>query len=686
MTSQLCKPASKLKRALVFWFWNDTLDKNEISRQIEEFHRQHIDGFFIHPMPSEFRPANFHGGMPGYLSDEYFDMVQTAVDCAKKCGMDLWLYDEGGWPSGGVNGKIVSEYPDLRLQKILPDGRTEFFAARPDLLNPAVTQLFIDNVHEKYRARFAGDFGKTIKGIFTDEPAFGNFVPGTELPWSPVLAERFAAVKGYDARNAAMKILNDNDPQARIDYCEIWVSLILENFLYPVREWCRRNNLLLTGHFNGDDTIANMLKMSGCGVFELLDALDVPGCDAILRQIHPAESESDLSGIVASAAKNKTCISESFAVYGPDLSLAEMKSIAARQFVSGIDIIAAMALHYSDRGGRQVSTVSNFFSPDPRWEYYHLFADFCRRLSKVSDRTVPVFKAAVPFPVRDLQGGTCRQDILQTGLKLAAEQKTYLYSPNADETFSGEPDIELSAPCPGLRTRHLLSPRGERRIFVNSTTDAISCRFTAPAGYNVWYDPATGRRTPACADSSNCLDLFLPFAGAMVLLTLPGKVQKSAVIEKAAEKMSISFEFEKVVSAVSGSENGLQQLIPPPEIPDKDFCGIMRYRAIVNLPERQKATLCLPQAVRAMCELLVNGTNAGRKAWGPYNWDIEFAAGENILQLDISTTAMPAVFGKDNMAMLNANDWGNSYLTMSMAFKPFAPDEAPLNDAFISMK
>ena len=67
-----------MKRTLVFWMWNASLDEKEIRRQLTDFKSKGVDGFFIHPMPSEFRPADFPGGMPGYLSEHYFKKIGRA--------------------------------------------------------------------------------------------------------------------------------------------------------------------------------------------------------------------------------------------------------------------------------------------------------------------------------------------------------------------------------------------------------------------------------------------------------------------------------------------------------------------------------------------------------------------------------------------------------------------------------
>ena len=676
-----------MKRSLVFWMWNAPLDKAVIRQQIIEMHEKHIGGFFIHPMPSEFRADDFPGGMPGYLSDEYFQMVRYAAECAAECGMDAWLYDEGGWPSGTVNGELMAEHPELGGRFINAKGEFTYSETRPDLLNPAVTQLFIDRVHEKYREYMGEYFGKSIPGIFTDEPSFGALRTPDYLVFSPILEARFNAEKNYDAREAAMRILNDNDPQARQDFNEIWVKLIVENYLTPIRQWCHKNNLLFTGHFNGDDCIDNMEFLLGSDIFSLLKELDVPGCDAIWRQIHPLMPETDYSRITSSAAKNKMTLSETFAVYGTDLSLAEMKYTAAMQFIAGIRMVAPMALHYSNSGGRQVTTVSNFYGADPRWEYFAEYCDFASRMSKVFDRTIPVIKANVCFPKTALQRGECRdRDVFAKGLALAKQQITYDYVPDAPEIPEEiETDIKLAAPCPALRTRHLRSPRGERRILVNAGLEPISVKFAAPAGFNAWYDPSTGRHSAAKVDADNMISLELPFAGCMVLLTIPGSTSKAVEKQEVTENKTLEFNFTKVVRQIKGSPEGLAEVEPDGKV-DENFCGTLRYEAEVEAAAAQKCRLVLPEAKRAMCKLEVNGKNAGIKVWPPYVWEIELAAGKNLLQLDVSGTPDAAFTAPEHIKYLQENKFDNVYFNRCMKFEKIFPNEKTLENARLEIK
>lgn len=678
-----------MNRSIIFWLWNAPLEAGEICKQIRDMHDKHIGGFFIHAMPSEFRPEDFPGGMPGYLSEHFFQMVRIAAECAAKYGMEAWLYDEGGWPSGTVNETLLKEHPELAARFLNAEGKIVYSKNRPDLLNAEVTRIFIESVHEKYR-QYAGEyFGKTIPGIFTDEPSFGSVKPGQVVVFSPVLEARFKAEKGYEAKDAAMKILKGNDPRARQDYNEVWVKLIVENYLTPIREWCVKNNLLFTGHFNGDDCVENMQQLLGSDIFSLLNEMDVPGCDAIWRQIHPLMPETDFPRIAASAAGNKPSISETFAVYGTDLSLAEMKYTAAMEFVAGIKMVAPMALHYSNQGGRQITTVSNFSGNDPRWEYFKLYSDFASRMSKVFDRTVPVIKVSVPYDRKGLQrgeldGSVYGKELFRRGLALAARQITYDYQPDVPE-FSGNiiPDIELETPVPQLRTRLLKSPRGERRILVNAGMETIKLKFKAPAGFNAWYDPADGKRTTAAGDEEGMLSWELPFGGCMVLLTIPGNNRQAAAPETAFPVLPLDFKFSKIVRQIKSSPAGFIE-VTPEKMPGENFCGTRRYSCTVELSESRRVTVALPQALRAMCSLRVNGKAAGVRVWQPYSWtELELPAGISTLELDISGTPHPAITTPEHLEFLHANNFDNVYFQRCMKFEPIFPDENPLSGAIM---
>ena len=86
-------------RSLPFWSWNDKLDQEELRRQIRQMHQQGIGGFFMHA----------RGGLKTkYLGEEWIQAIQCSIEEAEKLGMEAWLYDEEGWPSGFAGGRVTS--------------------------------------------------------------------------------------------------------------------------------------------------------------------------------------------------------------------------------------------------------------------------------------------------------------------------------------------------------------------------------------------------------------------------------------------------------------------------------------------------------------------------------------------------------------------------------------------------
>jgi hypothetical protein len=88
-----------------FWFWNDDLEEAELIRQIRAFHAKGFGGFIPHARIGLSRRV-------GYLTDEYFRLIRVAVDEAARLGMQVVLYDEGSYPSGSAQGRVVAENPD----------------------------------------------------------------------------------------------------------------------------------------------------------------------------------------------------------------------------------------------------------------------------------------------------------------------------------------------------------------------------------------------------------------------------------------------------------------------------------------------------------------------------------------------------------------------------------------------
>ena len=137
------------------WVWNDVCTREIIDEQLAEMHRLGIRAFYILPEPKEFRPDSMPTNLsPDYLSEEFFELCAYAINKGTSLGMNCWIYDEGGWPSGSACGKVVKEHPDYASG-----------GNYPDLLNKAATEYFIESTHKKYVSAT-----RNFTALFTDEP------------------------------------------------------------------------------------------------------------------------------------------------------------------------------------------------------------------------------------------------------------------------------------------------------------------------------------------------------------------------------------------------------------------------------------------------------------------------------------------------------------------------------------
>ncbi|MCX6621803.1 MAG: glycosyl hydrolase, partial [Acidobacteria bacterium] len=100
-----------------FWFWHGALDSKEVDRQIREMVSQHVYGAYVH---------NRTGLQTPYLSDEYFGIVKSGMESARKHGFLFGIIDEYEWPgaeardpwSPGLGSRVIARNPDFRMRSL----------------------------------------------------------------------------------------------------------------------------------------------------------------------------------------------------------------------------------------------------------------------------------------------------------------------------------------------------------------------------------------------------------------------------------------------------------------------------------------------------------------------------------------------------------------------------------------
>lgn len=99
--------------------WNAKLEPEKLNAQLDDMLAHGMRSICIYPFPVNFRPNGmFSTSMsPDYLTEDYFLVFSNVVDHAASLGMNVWLYDEGGWPSSGACGQIADADKDGRFKK-----------------------------------------------------------------------------------------------------------------------------------------------------------------------------------------------------------------------------------------------------------------------------------------------------------------------------------------------------------------------------------------------------------------------------------------------------------------------------------------------------------------------------------------------------------------------------------------
>jgi hypothetical protein len=179
-----------------------------------------------------------------------------------------------------------------------------------DVCNKEAVKKFIEYTHERYKEAVGDEFGKTVRGIFTDEvTACVPHAPDTVsrlMPWSKNFAVEFEKRRGYEIKGILpalfMDITDDKTMMARHDYWRTVSELYVESYMKLTSEWCKQNNLIYTGHFGGEEMMLWNLTEFG-DIYNALSYLEIPGLDSILSYQYINDYSFNIAGkLVASAA------------------------------------------------------------------------------------------------------------------------------------------------------------------------------------------------------------------------------------------------------------------------------------------------------------------------------------------------------------------------------------------------
>lgn len=422
-----CKP-------IPFWSWNDKLEPDVLCRQIDWMKENEIGGFFMHA----------RGGLKTeYLSEEWMDCIKVCADYAQKLGMDAWVYDENGWPSGFVGGKLLEDPENCDKYILTNIGEFDLNAtvsydissdklirvsegtsgseylnlyihtsiSTADILDPKVVDKFITQTHEEYKKLFGEDFAKKIKGFFTDEPQYYRACS----PFTKVLIKYFEEQYGIDIFDelGLLFVEKEGYKKFRYRYWKAMQYLMIENFGKKIYDWCNQNNVSFTGHYIQEDCLLGQMQCCA-GIMPFYKYMTMPGIDWLGIFAEHEIGPKQLSSVAAQYGKKQT-LTESFGCCGWEATPRDVKRITDFQFVNGVNMLCHHLVPYAEYGQRKKDHPAHYSDVNPWVEYeFKDFNIYCTRLGHLLSESKEKINVAMLQPVRSAYIDYKREDEAST--------------------------------------------------------------------------------------------------------------------------------------------------------------------------------------------------------------------------------------------------------------------------------
>jgi len=416
---------------------------------------------------------------------------------------------------------------------------------------------FLHLVHDRYAEALEEHFGKTVLGIFTDEPdKLGRRHKKGVHPWTWGLEGWLADTLGYDFVPHLPALWDDAAPDAarhRADFHRAMDLRLREAYYAPYQAWCEAHGVALTGHPAGPMDMGT------------LKHFHIPGQDIVWRYIEPYQDKS-LEGPQSTMAKCSASAqvnyhrarnaNECFGAYGWEFTYEEMRWITNWLLVRGVNLLMPHAFYYSVRDKRRDERPPDVGPNNTWWDGYRGYADYCRRLCWMLAEGAQVCAVAVlgtptqlpwkaarvlferqwDFNYLDTEALLREAEVSPAGIRLGAMHYQALVVEDgvgldeavlarleplleagrvaaydapaaALETHAADaegllawlnhhlrPDVRLNPPHPGVRYHHVRHGDDDCYLFVNEAPEALDLGLTvAAAGTAQWWDAETGR-------------------------------------------------------------------------------------------------------------------------------------------------------------------------------------------------
>ena len=456
-------------RGTPFWAWNTHPDHEELRRQIEIFRQMGFGGFHMHVrsgMDQEYLSESFFdcirtcveeakekkmlawlydedrwpsGAVGGILTKDpanrqHFLLFTCTPYCGKTYKRPLTA-SGSNWAERTENGELLACYDveldrDGCLKNYRRIGEDEEATGKKwyayietpspnpwyngqtyaDLLNPRVTERFVQMTHAKYKEELGGSFDNSVvPAIFTDEPQMAQKRPLPEafaedaeavLPWSVGMEKDFLLEEGVDMLERMPELfwnLADNRPsELRWRFHNYITERFVRSFADVCGAWCEENGLPLTGHVMREPTLASQTGATG-ETMRSYRSFTVPGIDMLRNSYEYTTAKQCQSAVRQYGREGMT--SELYGCTGWNYDFAGYKRQGDWQAALGVTVRVPHLSFLSMRGEAKRDYPASISYQSPWWRDFAHVEDHFARTATALTRGKALSRIAVIHPI-----------------------------------------------------------------------------------------------------------------------------------------------------------------------------------------------------------------------------------------------------------------------------------------------
>ena len=446
------KNPSGLYRGKPFWSWNGELRKDELIRQVDVMKEMGLGGFFMHSragLITEYLGEEWFEltnavadyaekvGMEAWLYDEdrwpsgsaggkvtvdpqyrmkslyIYEMLPQAFEwkddtyavfVAKLDGLSMWSYRrvEKGEDIDSLIAEEEKKVSDrtgvwkvLRFA-IVPDPCNSNYNGTTyiDTMSVKAVRRFIELTHEQYKKKCKDRLGKSIKGIFTDEPHRGhamdfrseeNGVISSAMCWTDDIFEEFEKRYGYDALACIPELFYWPEgckvAKVKLHYFDLANNLFVERFAKQINDWCKENNIIFTGHVLHEDSLSNQTVPNG-SLMRFYEEMGYPGIDILTEGNRCYWAAKQLQSAARQLGKT-WMLSELYGCTGWQFNFKSHKAVGDWQALFGINLRCQHLSWYTMEGESKRDYPASILHQSPWYPYYDKVESYFGRFGLV---------------------------------------------------------------------------------------------------------------------------------------------------------------------------------------------------------------------------------------------------------------------------------------------------------------